>query len=172
MNETVPATSQQPAQPQPEQQPQPQAPRFKTEAERTASLGIPPGAFAPPASPDDYVIQYRDENGAPMQLDETMRAVDVEVRATAHALGLTAAEVAHINEVFSRPGAERLSNDQCEARLTRLWGGNYQANMRAIAELVGEHATPAMLERIEASGLGNSIELITALHNAASRRRK
>jgi hypothetical protein len=168
-NDTTTAVANPAAEEQPEQQPQPQAPRFKTEAERTASVGVSPAAFEPPESPDAYKISYLDENGAPLVLNDEQKAVDAELRTAAHSVGLTVDEVAHVSETFNR-GA-RLSNDQCISRLQAMWGGAYQQNMRGIAELVGQHVSPTLLELFDA-GLGNHVDFLVALHNAASRAKR
>ncbi len=147
-------------------------PAAQPEREVPPPVSVAEDAFTPTSSPDDYHLDYIGPDGEPLQLDAAGQAVDTELRATAHEIGLTTDEVAHIAEVFQRPGTERLSTERCEQRLQNLWGGRYQEKMQAIGRMVGEHASPALLDRIDATGLGNNIELMLALDNAASRRRK
>ena len=126
-----------------------------------------------PTEPSGYELPEIRVDGEPWQPStEETAAVDI-LKAMADTANLPAFEFANLAEIISRPGYAPMSEEAADAHLRREWAGQFDARATLVAQVLDEVESkhPGAMRWLEASGLGNNLDLINAIWRAASRRK-
>ena len=105
------------------------------ERETPPSVGVDPGFLEPPADPSGYSIEYRDEQGNPLELTPDQAQVDSDIRGWAHTAGIPGTGLSALADLVQMPD-EIQSPEECVSYLHAKWGGDFEEKLQPAREYV------------------------------------